>query len=205
MKIEQDLQSKSVPQIKRAVSKITKERLESYEEALLSALEFLISKPKSWRVLSLVIRAIGITGTTSSVPYLKELVKQDFEATVLYRDLGFSICLLADVANNRVNFLISLLDSSNELLLSGACSAILYSGFIPCEQDIKMVLDGVVKYDQCEGQVITSRCYIAAACYSWPQLHTKEFLKSCTKSSWAGLVDIANDSLSGKKTKYVLV
>lgn len=205
MELLTELESKSAPRIKSAASKISKGRLKGYEELLLAALTLLMQKRKSWQAQSEVIRAIGITGSKASIPYLKELEQTVIDSTVLYRDLGFSICLLEDIANGKLDYLKSILHSTNVLLLAGACSAILYSEFIPNDEDISSILNSVAIHTQDEGNIITPRIYIAAACYAWPIDLTREFLSGCSKSSWRSLVEISEDSLTGKKTKYVLV
>ena len=205
MEFKEDLESKSAPKIKKAATKIAKLNLGGYEPLLLDALKLLIQKPKSWQAQSEIIKAIGITGSEKSLPYLKELSIQEFKSTLLYRDLGFSICLLEDISNGKLKYAISVLDTSNDLLLSGVCAAILFSGITPVLKDIIQITESVADRDQNEGQTITPRCYIAAACYSWPPEFTKIFLLKCAKSSWPSLVEIANDSLACKKSKYVLI
>jgi len=205
MEFNEDLESKSAPKIKKVAAKISKGKIEGYESLLLSSLKLLIQKPKSWQAQSEVIKAIGITGSEKSLPYLKELSKQEFESTLLYRDLGFSICLLEDMSGGQLNYTASILDTSNDLLLSGVCAAILFSGYTPNSEDIVKIIESVVDRDQNEGQMITPRCYIAAACYSWPAELTTSFLQKCANSSWSGLAEIANDSLASKKSKYVLI
>ncbi len=205
MEFREELESKSAPKIKKAAAKISKGKIEGYEFILLSSLKILIQKPKSWQAQSEVIKAIGITGTEKSLPYLKELSKQEFESTLLYRDLGFSICLLEDMSGDQLNYAASILDTSNDLLVSGVCAAILFSGYTPSSENIVKIIESVVDRDQNEGQLITPRCYIAAACYSWPAELTTNFLQKCASSSWSVLAEIANDSLAGKKSKYVLI
>lgn len=205
MEFKEELESRSAPKIKKAAAKISKGKIEGYESLLLSSLKMLIQKPKSWQAQSEVIKAIGITGTEKSLPYLKELSKQEFESTLLYRDLGFSICLIEDMNGGKLNYTTSILDTSNDLLLSGACAAIFFSGYKPSPEDIVKIIASVVDRDHNEGQIITPRCYIAAACYSWPTELTTSFLQKCSNSSWSGLAEIANDSLAGKKSKCELV
>ena len=205
MEFKEELESKSAPRIKKAAAKISKGKINGYESLLLSSLKLLIQKPKSWQAQSEIIKSIGITGTEKSLPYLKELSMQKFDSTVLYRDIGFSICLLEDISGGQLNYMASILDTSNDLLLSGACAAMLFSGYTPSSEDIIRIIESVVGRDQNEGQVITPRCYIAAACYSWPAELTASFLQKCANSSWSDLAEIANDSLAGKKSKYVLI
>lgn len=205
MEFKSELESKSAAKIKKAALKISKANLEGYEELLLSALDVLLLKPKSWKAQSEVIRALGITGSKNSLAYLKSLTLKEFEATILYSDLSFSICMLQDIKNENFEYLESILDTENNSLLSGACSAILFSGIVPDKHTIQSLLSSIVDRAENEGQVLSPRCYISAACYSWPQELTKNFLQVCSKSSWDGLVEISNDSMAGKKTKYVLV
>lgn len=205
MEYIEELKSKSAPRIKKAAAKISKQQLEGYGSPLLDALKTIIDKPKSWQAQSEVIRALGITNSTEASEYLTELAQIKFDSTVLYRDLGFAICLLDDIPNNRLAFLKSTLSSGNELLIAGACSALLYSRFIPTDSDIDTIIESITTIDTNEGQVMTPRCYIAALAYLWPQPKTKDFLESCLQSKWQGLVEIAQSSIDGKKTKYVLV
>ena len=206
MELSLELESKSAPRIMKAATKIADGKLEGYEVAMLNTLEFLLTKkPKSWKAQSELIRVIGVTGSERSLPYLKELTQQEFRSTILYRYLGFSICLLEDISCGKLSYLNSILEIPNKMLVSGACSALLFSEFIPEKNDIIKILENVVDYDGNEGQVITARCYIAAACYSWPKQLTKDFLITCSKSNWAGLSEITEASLAGIKTKYVLV
>lgn len=205
MEFKEELESKSAPKIKKAATKIAKGKIGGYEDLLLTALKVLIQKPRSWKAQSELIKAIGITGSKKSLSYLKEIVSQEFESTVLYRDLGFAICLLEDISSEKLKYTVSTLGSRNDLLILGICAAILFSGFIPSEEEIVAILSAVEDRDCNEGQVITPRCYIAAACYSWPSQSTKNFLHKCANSSWPSLVEIANDSLVGKKSKYVLI
>jgi hypothetical protein len=158
MEFKEDLESKSAPKIKKAATKIAKGKLSGYEEFLLSALIVLMQKPKSWQAQSEVIKAIGITGSEASLPYLKELANQEYGVIVLYRDLGFSICLLEDISNGSLVYAVSVLDTSNDLLLSGICAAILFSGFIPSEKEILQIIDSVADRNHNEGNVITPRC-----------------------------------------------
>ncbi len=205
MELIKEFESKSAPKIKKAASKIFKQKLAGYEEYLLSALTELIEKPKSWKVQSEIIRALGVSGGEKSLSYLKQIVSREYEASVLYRDLAFSICLLNDISKSELDYAIDCVNSSNEFLLSGVCAAILYSGYLPKESEITKIISAVENIDENEGQTITPRTYIAAACYTWPPNLTKEFLQKCIKSSWVGLVEIATDSLAGKRTKYVLI
>lgn len=200
MDINEVLKSKSAPRIKKAAENILKDHLAGHESQLIEASNYLLSKPKSWQAHSKVIRALGISGAKEALSHLKQLLSYDFDSTILYIDLGFSICSIVGV-----EYLKSILNTDNHSLLSGACSAILYNHITPDNESISKILTSIVSYDVNEGRIITPRCYIAAACYSWPMEVKEDFLYKCMESSWPTLVEISKDSLSGRKTKYTLV
>ena len=131
-----ELSSKSIPKIKKSASKIAKKHTKGFEKELVYALEFLMQKPKSWLAQSEVIKAIGITGSSDSVPYLLDLSHQEYDASIIYRDLAFSICMLTDIKDKKLSYFDNILNSYNHMSISGACSALLYSGFIPKNEDI---------------------------------------------------------------------
>ena len=188
MDLTEELESRTAPKIKKAAEKIAKQKIDGYEDFLLNALKLLIAKPKSWQAQSQLIRAIGITGSDHSVPYLKELATSNFDTTVLYKDLGFAICRLNDLLHSDLAFLKSILSSQNELLIAGACSALLYEKIVPSEDDMVEIMEATKSIDTNEGQVVTPRCYIAALAYLWPATVTRPFLELCLQSNWNGLV-----------------
>lgn len=82
----------------------------------------------------------------------------------------------------RLDFLKSTLASENVMLMSGACSALLYDRFVPSERDMIEIIGAVETIDASEGQVMTPRCYIAALAYLWPLKVTSRFLEACKRS-----------------------
>jgi hypothetical protein len=200
-----ELRSKSAPRIKKAAARIAKQKLAGFEDQLIEALKLMMDKPRSWATQSPLIGAIGVTGFTTAVPYLKELATMDFDATVLYRDLGFAICLLDDIPAKKLDYLFSTLKSGNMLLIAGACSSLLYAKYIPTDREIEGILEAISPYVENEGKVITPRCYIAALAYLWPTEIVKPFLEQCMRSNWDTLVEIAQSSVKGEQSKYVLV
>ena len=201
----EELKSRSAPRIKKAAANISKQGLAGYGIPLLDALKSIIDKSKAWQAQSEVIRALGVTECNVATGYLKELVKLQFDSSVIYRDLGFAICLLDDIPNNRISFLKNTFSSGNEFLMSGSCSALLYKKYVPTDNDIELIIESITGIDKNEGKVITPRCYIAALAYLWPLPKTNKFLECCLQSKWQGLVEISQSSIDGKPTKYVLV
>mgnify|MGYP000855437001 CR=1 FL=1 len=200
-----DLESGSSPKIRKAAQSIIKNNLSGYCTYLLNALTKEIEKPKAWQTQCQLIKAIGVTNCENALPFLKELVDKDHKHTVLYRELAFSILMLENTSTLNLDFLFESIKKGNDLQISGACSAILYKKVIPKQEDIKKIIAGISPYTEDEGIIITPRCYIAAVAYLWPKNEVHDFLESCQKSSFAGLVEIAQDSLLGNESKVQLI
>ncbi len=205
MEYAKDLESGSSPKIAKAAQNISKKKVDGYHYQLLNALNKEIKKSKAWKSQSQLIKAIGITNCTEALPRLKELITKEYEHTILYKELAFSILMLENATTPNLDFLFSSIQKGNDLQISGACSAILYKKIIPDNNDIKKIISGITPYIEDEGKKITPRCYIAAIAYLWPKEETESFLEACKKSDWAGLVEIAEHSLQGKEPKIQLI
>lgn len=205
MGIVLELQSNSSARIEKAAKIVIKEKLTGLSNELLEALSTVIDKPKMWKSQSALIRAIGMTDCTNALPFLRELVGRKFDSTIIYRDLGFAITLLSDIFERNFIFYREAVNTRNVMLIAGCCSAILYSECLPSEEDVSVIISSISEIDADEGNIITPRCYIAAAAYKWPYPSVRPFLELCTRSKWSGLVDIANSSLHGSKCKQILV
>jgi len=200
-----DLKSGSSPKIRKAAQSIIKNKLTGYCPCLIEALTSEIEKKKAWQTQSHLIKAIGITYCTDALPLLNELIERTYEDTVLYRDLAFSILILDNTTELCLDFIFRSINKGNELQIAGACAAILYLRLIPSKEQITTIINGISSYTENEGRVITPRCYIAAVAHLWPITETEQFLKTCTNSSWPGLVEIAQYALQGKESKIQLV
>ncbi|MGZ0077879.1 hypothetical protein [Methylomonas sp. YC3] len=207
MEYVNDLTSGSSPKIKKAAQNIIKKRLTGYCSYLLEALTKEIEKPKAWQTQCHLIRAIGIGSCSEALPFLKKLIERNYENTILYRDLAFSIFLLENTHLDKLDlsFLFESIEKENDLQIGGACSAILYKKIVPKETDIQNIVSGISKFTEDEGKKITPRCYIAAIAHLWPKNEVKDFLESCKESNWPGLVEIAQDALEGKEPRIQLV
>lgn len=199
------LNSGSSPKIEKAARQIFKKKLDGYCPHLLEVLEIQIKKTKAWKSQSELIKAIGVTDCSQALLTLKSLIDQDFKATILYRDLAFSIMLLENTSTMNLDFLYTSIKKGNSAQIGGACSALLYKKMIPTNDDINKIISGASPFIENEGRVITPRMYIAALSYLWPAEQTKAFLEEFLKSESTMLVEIAESSLQGKKPYYTLV
>ncbi|WP_431685717.1 hypothetical protein [Hahella sp. NBU794] len=205
MEYIKDLESGSSPKVRKAAEAIFKNKLQGYCPYLIQALTKEIEKEKAWRTQCQLIKAIAGSGCTEALPSLKQLISEEFESTILYKELGLAIFLLEGTERESLEFLFTSIHKGNMLQICGACAGILKKKVIPTREDIRSILSGIQLFTESEGAVITPRCYIAAVAYLWPQEETRDFLESCKKSTWKGLVEIADNSLQGRESKIQLV
>ena len=205
MDYAKDLESGSSIKIRKAAQSIIKNNVSGYCAYLLNALTKEIEKPKAWQTQCQLIKAIGVSHCELALPFLKELIGKEHKNTILYRELAFSIFILENITTLNLDFLFESTKKGNVLQISGVCSAILYMKLTPKKEDIKKIIAAISPYTEDEGIIITPRCYIAAVAYLWPKDEVLDFLESCQKSSFAGLVEIAQDSLLGKESKVQLI
>ena len=205
MEYLQALESGSSPKIQKAAKVISKKILSGYCAPLTAALKEQIKNPKSWQTHCELIKAIGITGCSGALPMLKELIGKEYESTILYRQLAFSILLLEDLTSRNIDFLFLSFKKKNVSQIAGACAGVLYCKIIPTEEEVTKILSETATYTEDEGRTITPRGYIAAVAYLWPASSVKDFLESCKKSSSRVISQIAEDSLHGKKSKFQLI
>jgi hypothetical protein len=200
-----DLESGSSPRVRKAAQRISKSRLEGYGHALLAALSDQMPVARAWQTQCALIDALARTCHVGAIPYLRALAAGCYSNTVLYRELGFAIVALESEEQVDLRFVFEAMEMENELLVAGACKAILYKQIVPSSSEMTRIMHGVLRYREDEGAVITPRTYIAAVAHLWPSTETRLFLGECTRSSWPTLVDIASDALRGKPPAYTLV
>ena len=200
-----DLESGSSPKIRKAANNIFKKKSRGYCYHLIEALKKEIEKPKAWKTQCQLIKAIAITDCIVALPTLKQLIEREYESTIIYKELGFSIFILENTKKMNLDFLYQSIEKGNELQICGACAGLLFKKTIPSKEDIRKIISGISKYTENEGCIITPRCYIAAIAHLWPKEETTEFLESCTNSQWSGLVEISSNALQGIESKIKLI
>ena len=200
-----ELESNSSPRIYNAAKNILDKDLTDYCPHLISALKKEMEKRRAWKTQCQLIRTIAITNCHNAIPTLKELIQNKYDSTILYKELGFSIFILENIKEQNFDFLYESFNKSNELQISGVCSALLFKKITPPNDVIRIIISEVNKYTENEGSKITPRCYIAALAYIWPKNETSVFLELCKKSKWTGLAEIAESSIQGKESKIKLI
>ncbi|MDG9669199.1 hypothetical protein ONV78_15765 [Hahella sp. CR1] len=205
MEYIKDLESGSSPKLRKAAEAIYRNKLQGYCSYLIHALTKEIRKKKAWRTQCQLIKTIAGIDCTEALPILNQLLDEKYESTILYKEIGLAIFILQSTEQEGLEFLFTSIRKGNVHQICGACAGVLKKKVVPAREDIRRITSGIQLYTEHEGAIITPRCYIAAVAYLWPLEETRDFLESCKKSTWKGLVEIADSSLQGKKSKIQLV
>ena len=201
----EDLSSGSSPKVRGAAQKIIKDRISGHCQALEKALAIEVEKPKAWQSQSKLVRALGVADCKSAAPYLRKLMHEKYNGTIVYRELAFSIALLDDISADNLTFAYEIFEARQVMPIAGVCAAILYEEIVPSSDDIQKILSFLPLYTSDEGGVISPRMFIAAAAYHWPIEVVREFLNDCLQSESQTLIEIAHDVLDGKKPGVQLI
>lgn len=106
--------------LREQAKQIRRQRIEGLDQALAEALDFVMTKPRSWEVQNELILTIAATECTSLLPYLEELVQGNYSATVLYWSLALAIVYLQGKDKKELSYVYSILESANQRLFAGA-------------------------------------------------------------------------------------
>lgn len=184
MKYVAELLSNRSATIKKVAKIIRKENLSGYDEVLHNALVSEIKKAKSWETQIELLYTIAFTECVDEVPYLKELIKNDFtEFPVVYRALSFAIVYLQNVKNkSNLSSFYEFLESDNVMLAAGACAAI-YMLKLPLEPyDIEKILIYVMKpkYLENMGKISNPIFFILGLSYLWSDEYKEKIIDECS-------------------------
>jgi HEAT repeat protein len=114
------LGDKKSPKRRSAAKKLRKLKDVDAGPFLLAALETELSDARTWETQYQMIMAIGECGYKPALPFLNELAKQDFEATMVYIAIGDAIVRLSTENKRDTTTILKLIDTSNEMLIDGA-------------------------------------------------------------------------------------
>lgn len=183
MKYVAELLSNRSATIKKVAKSIRKENLSGYDEVLHNALVSEIKKAKSWETQTELLYTIAFTECVDEVPYLKELIKNDFtEFPVVYRALSFAIVYLQNVKNKSdLSSFYEFLESDDVMLAAGACAAI-YMLKLPLESyDIEKILIYVMKpkYLENMGKISNPIFFILGLAYLWSDEYKEKIINEC--------------------------
>lgn len=188
---------------KSAARAIGKTKDPAHGPKLLDALISELKDKRTWETQCAMIRALGDVGCQEARPELWRMSAQDYDATMLYHEIGFALCRIEPITNDNLLIVRKIIDTQNQMIVGGAFKGILLLKIVPSSQeDVRLILAAAERDTENEGQIITKRCYIAAACCEWKFPEVEEFLKSCENSKWNHLQQIVAEAQAGRYPKW---
>ncbi len=165
---------------------------------LLKALNSELQDKRTWETQCAMLRAIGDVGYRMGIPELWQISELTHNTTMLYHEIGFALCRLEPISNDNLSVVKRIISTQNPMFVGGAFMAIYFLRIVPTSQeDVQLIIKTAEQDIEKEGQIITKRCYIAAASAGWDYPEVLGFLESCKKSEWKFLHNIATESQMG--------
>ena len=147
--------------------------------SLLAALETELKDVRTWETQYQLIMAIGECGYKPALPFLNELAKQDFEATMVYVAIGDAIVRLSIENKRDTTPIFKLLDTGNDMLIDGSLRAMAMLKMVPSNDHIEKIINYVAARKLNQG----IHFWVVAAAPGWSGAKVEEYLDYCAKSS----------------------
>jgi HEAT repeat protein len=161
-----------------AAKKLRKLKCVDVGSSILSALEAELKDVRTWETQYQMIMAIGECGYKPALPFLNELAKQGFEATMVYVAIGDAIVRLSIKNERDTTPLFNLLDTGNEMLIDGALRAMAMLKMVPSDNHIEKIINYVAARELNQG----IHFWVLAAAPGWSGPKIEEYLDYCAKS-----------------------
>lgn len=150
---------------------------------LLQALKKEMQDSRTWETQYQMIAALGECNFQDALPYLLELVKKHFEATMVYVALGDAIVRLSRKFDDDAEIMMMLLNTGNKMLIMGGIQAIAMLRMKPNAN----ILASVISYAQStysKDNRDWSIIWVLRAAPGWQGPLVEEFLQKCSKISF---------------------
>ena len=177
-------------------------------EVLLAALKKEVKDKRTWSARYHIIAALGVVKYQTALPFLWELTRQNFDATMTYLGLGDAILRLSILEKPLAEVWSEVLKTQNPMFIDGALRAIALLKLVPDDVTIQNIIavarqpefvDGVRGYS---GDKSGLRYWVAAASGGWKKSLTHEFLLECQLIKDTSLKHAADQALKGKYLKW---
>ena len=177
-------------------------------ETLFEALKKEVKDKRTWSVRYHLIVALGVIKYQPALPFLWELSRQNFDATMTYLGLGDAVLRLSVLKKPLAEVWSKVLETQNPMFINGALRAIALLKIIPDDETIQSIIavarqpkfvDGVRGYPGDESGL---RYWVAAASGGWKKSLTHEFLLECQLIKDTSLKFAADQALKGKYIKW---
>ena len=172
--------------------------------ALLESLRDEVLDTRTWETQYQMIMALGACRYVPAMPFLQELARRRFDATMVYVAVGDALVRLAEPEDGRWKTLMDLIRTENEGLAYGACQAMAMLRLVPPRETIEQLLEFANRFPLDESQGINQRFWIAAAAPGWLEHSpaTLPFLDACATSKNSQVKLAAEAALQGKYRKW---
>ena len=199
------LLSQKLPLLKRAAKQMRRQRIEGLDQALAEALDFVMTKPRSWEAQNELILAIAATECTSLLPYLEELVQENYSATVLYRSLALAIVYLQNKDKKELSYVYSSLDSGNQNLFAGALLGLNQREVVLSHEEIQDFYRAAKREVYLENfrQVISPIQVLVSMAYLFEDKDRQELISYCQELNSAFFSSIITNLNKNKKIPYL--
>ena len=199
------LLSQKLPLLKRAAKQMRRQRIEGLDQALAEALDFVMTKPRSWEAQNELILAIAATECTSLLPYLEELVQENYSATVLYRSLALAIVYLQNKDRKELSYVYSSLDSGNQNLFAGALLGLNQREVVLSHEEIQDFYRAAKREVYLENfrQVISPIQVLVSMAYLFEDKDRQELISYCQELNSAFFSSIITNLNKNKKIPYL--
>ncbi|MFS1438067.1 HEAT repeat domain-containing protein [Shewanella sp. 10N.286.48.A6] len=189
------LGDKKSPKRRSAAKKLRKLKDVDAGPHLLAALEAELKDVRTWETQYQMIMAIGECGYKPALPFINELAKQDFEATMVYVAIGDAIVRLSIENERDAAPIFKLLDTGNEMLIDGALRAMAMLKMVPSDSHIEKIINYVAARELNQG----IHFWVVAAAPGWSGAKVEEYLDYCAKSPRE---EITSAVALARKNKY---
>ncbi|MEH6552396.1 MAG: hypothetical protein V7744_20670 [Pseudomonadales bacterium] len=183
------------PKRRSAAKKLRKLKDADAGPSLLAALENELKDVRTWETQYQMIMAIGECGYKPALPFLSELAKQNFEATMVYVAIGDAIVRLSIEDERDTSPIFKLLDTGNEMLIDGALRAMAMLKMVPSDGHIEKIINYVAERELNQG----IHFWVIAAAPGWSGKKVGAYLDYCAKSPRE---EITSAVALARKNKY---
>ena len=189
------LGDKKSPKRRSAAKKLRKLKDIDAGHFILAALETELKDVRTWETQYQMIMAIGECVYKPALPFLNELAKRNFEATMVYVAIGDAIVRLSIENERDATPIFKLLDTGNEMLIDGALRAMAMLKMVPSDRHIQNIINYVAERELNQG----IHFWVVAAMPGWSGPKVEEYLDYCAKSPRE---EITSAVALARKNKY---
>lgn len=145
-----------------------------------------------------MIMALGECGYTEALTFLEELSKCHFEATMIYVAIGDVMMRLSWTSKNEISPVAIFLTPRNLHLVEGTLRAMAILHIVPCETDIREIVEFVEKTDPENLPDNRLWFWAAVAAAGWNTVDSKSFLRKCIVTQIENLTEAAIAATRGE-------